>query len=374
MTPAWEVVNGDALDTLKKLRDGCVHMCVTSPPYYGLRDYGVEGQVGVEGSPEEYITRLVTIFREIKRVLRDDGTLWVNIGDSYASTGGAARGGHDGGFLAGRVDAGVRCRTRIAGMSGLKPKDMIGIPWMLAFALRADGWYLRNDIIWHKPNAMPSSVTDRLTNAHEHVLLLSKSGRYFYDHVAIQEDAVSGANGSKFTGKTAVNGGPQLGQGPRNYDSPKRNRRDVWTIASQPFKEAHFAVFPPALVEPCIMAGTSEHGVCATCGAPYKRIVEHTAMVVEPSARREEAHAAGAGGGRTVISGTMVSPATTTTRGFGATCLCGAVPVPAIVVDPFCGSGTTGVVSTTHGRCFIGIDLNGEYCAMARRRIEGVKG
>jgi len=235
---------GDCRETMRRWKEQGVQaqMCVTSPPYFGLRDYGHDGQIGLEQTPNEYITALVDVFRCVRDVLADDGTLWLNIGDSYA----AARGGtHQpaetlGGGKSGRMPDGSivnrdRCAgynpTRNAAAIGLKHKDLIGIPWMLAFALRADGWYLRQDIIWSKPNPMPESVRDRCTKAHEYIFLLSKSERYFFNGTAIKEPSIS-------------------------EDAPPRNRRSVWNVATRPYKGAHFATFPPDLIEPCILAGS----------------------------------------------------------------------------------------------------------------------
>ena len=231
-----------------------VQMCVTSPPYFGLRDYGVDGQLGLEPTPAEYITNMVEVFRSVRNVLSDDGTLWLNIGDSYAenrsyqvpSTKGSAK--HSNSQSVGGKGSVVP--------DGMKPKDLIGIPWMLAFALRADGWYLRQEIIWHKPNTMPESVTDRCTKSHESIFLLAKSEKYYFDSEAIREDAVKGAAGSSFNkGKTADH---QLGRSSdsERVEDGKRNRRSVWSVATRPYKGAHFAVFPPALIEPCILAGS----------------------------------------------------------------------------------------------------------------------
>ena len=232
--------------------------CVTSPPYFGLRDYGHEGQLGLEQTPEQYIAAMAEVFRCVRDVLADDGTLWLNIGDSYARTGGTDR----------KVSATAQVgstrntleqmsdRTSSAAAIGLKSKDLIGIPWMLAFALRADGWYLRQDIIWHKPNPMPESVRDRCTKAHEYIFLLSKSERYFFDWEAMREEAVKGSAGSTFnSGKTSEH---QLGRSSNKdrEEDGKRNRRSVWTVATRPYKGAHFATFPPALIEPCILAGS----------------------------------------------------------------------------------------------------------------------
>ena len=246
---------GDCRDTMRRWAEQGMkaQMCVTSPPYFGLRDYGHEGQIGLEQTPEQYIAAMVEVFRCVRDVLADDGTLWLNIGDSYANDGkwGGSSGGKHAKALHGNTSIG---RTKVT--TGLKPKDLIGIPWMLAFALRADGWYLRQDIIWHKPNPMPESVRDRCTKAHEYVFLLSKSERYFYDSEAMKEDAVRGHAGSDFRkGKTAIHQENRISQAER-ADDGKRNRRSVWTVATRPYKGAHFATFPPALIEPCILAGS----------------------------------------------------------------------------------------------------------------------
>lgn len=278
------ILCGDALEQLRTLEPDSVHTCVTSPPYYNLRDYGMAGQIGAEATPEEYIENLVKVFREVQRVLRPNGTLWINIGDSYATRSGAqpptnTRNIH--GHTAKQLPA------------GYKYKDLMGIPWMLAFALRTDGWHLRQDIIWAKPNCMPESVRDRCTKSHEYIFLLSKSDRYYFDAAAISEP-IAEINVTRylksFGGKGYRNEVPNL----------RRNKRDVWTIGTGGFKGAHFAVFPEKLVEPCILAGCPEGG---------------------------------------------------------------------LVLDPFAGSGTTGVVAKHLARNFIGIELNPEYCRMADERI-----
>ena len=223
---SFQIIQGDCLDGLRTLPDACVQCVVTSPPYYGLRDYGHDGQIGLEETPEAYITKMVEVMREVRRVLRNDGTLWLNIGDSYAGSGKGPAGN-----LGARHNERHLEHTVASGNvpHGCKPKDLIGIPWMLAFALRADGWFLRQDIIWHKPNPMPESVVDRCTKAHEYVFLLTKSARYHYDAEAVKEDAIGGDT---------------------------RNRRSVWSITTKPFTGAHFAVMPEDLVEPCIKAGS----------------------------------------------------------------------------------------------------------------------
>ena len=253
-------VTGDCRETMRVwAADGVrAQMCVTSPPYFGLRDYGHPGQIGLEQTPEEYIAAMVEVFRCVRDVLADDGTLWLNIGDSYASNPAS------GGAQSSRMTGGEHKRTpperKYQRPDGLKPKDLIGIPWMLAFALRADGWYLRQDIIWHKPNPMPESVRDRCTKAHEYIFLLSKSERYFFDSEAMQEPANRPEGPGNKTHRHAnqgiyVNGASQKNIakiGPRET----RNRRSVWTVATRPYKGAHFATFPPALIEPCILAGS----------------------------------------------------------------------------------------------------------------------
>ena len=265
---------------------------------WGLRDYGVEGQIGLEKTPEEYVAKMVEIFREVKRVLRDDGTLWLNLGDSYAGNCSQASNNGRAGF--------GNARERLVNRKGegLKPKDLVGIPWMVAFALRADGWYLRQDIIWHKPNPMPESVTDRCTKAHEYIFLLTKSQKYFYDSEAIKEKSnYPGQGGAAIGHVTHSQPGARRLSVTENLKirGEKRNKRSVWTIPTKPFKEAHFAVFPPALIEPCILAGC---------------------------------------------------------------------PVGGVVLDPFMGSGTTGMVAAMYQRNFIGFELNPEYCKMAEKRIE----
>ena len=312
---------GNVLDVLPTLAAGRFRCCVTSPPYWGLRDYGHPDQLGLEPTPEAYVARMVEVFREVRRTLTDDGTLWLNVGDSYAGARGGAQGA--GGQMADRSVAKSRCRevgiTRVA--DGCKPKDLVGIPWMLAFALRADGWFLRQDIIWHKPNPMPESVRDRCTKAHEYVFLLSKSERYFWDAEAMKEPAV-GANLHDVTGRTKQRGladtfkrkdskraqaipGQSVGthredRPDSTYDLYTRNRRSVWTVATRPYKGAHFATFPPALIEPCILAGA---------------------------------------------------------------------PFDGLVLDPFTGSGTTAAVALQHGRRFIGCELNPDYIKLAEARI-----
>jgi len=300
---------------MQTLPANSVQCCVTSPPYYGLRDYGNDGQIGLEDTPEAYIAKMVEVFREVKRVLRDDGTLWLNIGDSYW----AGKGSN--GSSKARATADERGYAQSSGTvtmdtrptdgkhDVIKPKDLIGIPWMLAFALRADGWYLRQDIIWHKPNPMPESVVDRCTKAHEYLFLLSKSQHYYFDHEAVKEPLAASSiprlkqNIESQVGTTRANGGAKTNgnfKAVGDVENGTRNRRSVWSITTKPFKGAHFAVMPEALVEPCVLAGSKA--------------------------------------GDTIL-------------------------------DPFTGSGTVGVVSLWHGRSFVGTELNPEYVEIAEARI-----
>ena len=253
------ILFGDCRETLKEF-DGKARMCVTSPPYYGLRDYGgEENQIGQEQTPEEFIDNLVKVFREVRNVLTDDGTLWVNIGDSYYNY----RPGRGQGLVKQTVsntkqDLPDVCPRRGNRLPGLKEKDLIGIPWMLAFALRADGWYLRQDIIWHKPNPMPESVRDRCTKSHEYIFLMSKSKKYFYDNEAIKEPAKDWGTRDRSKGKYHNEGtGLQPHSGlEKSYTT--KNKRSVWSVTNKPYKGSHFAVFPPDLIEPCIKAGSEE--------------------------------------------------------------------------------------------------------------------
>lgn len=357
MSTTWQIMGGDALAVLGTLPDARFHCCVTSPPYWGLRDYGVEGQLGLEKTPEEYVAKMVAVFREVRRVLRDDGTLWLNIGDTYCSDdkwGGGSSGKHAYGP--------ERHRRNRPGMCGCKPKDLVGIPWLLAFALRADGWWLRSEIIWHKRAPMPESVTDRPTKAHEQVFLLTKSQRYFYDVDATRTPQES--LGQRHEGASGYRDGHPSKGGikQRSLHPLGANLRSVWPLSPESFKGAHFATMPTELARRCLLAGTSERGCCAACGAPIGRQVKRTAMVIDRSERTHEK-------GRTRSSGTMLSPPTSETIGWQATCECGANAVPCRVLDPFSGAGTTGVVARRLSLHYTGIELNADYAAMSRQRI-----
>ena len=251
------ILFGDARETLSAFIDKA-RMCVTSPPYYGLRNYGdEEKQIGQEETPEEYISNLVEVFREVRDVLTDDGTLWVNIGDSYYNyRPGKGQALNKQTVASNDQDLPQKCARRGNKLDGLKEKDLIGIPWMLAFALRADGWYLRQDIIWHKPNPMPESVRDRCTKAHEYMFLLSKNKKYYYDNEAIKEPAKDWGTRDRTKGKYHNQGSGLQPHSGLTKSYPKKNKRSVWSISPRPYKGAHFAVFPPELIEPCILAGS----------------------------------------------------------------------------------------------------------------------
>lgn len=489
----WSVACGDALATLRGVPDGSIHTVVTSPPYWGLRDYGtatwrggdpdcdhsrmVGGRgtnvpqtkspkvlypisahrggepavcacgarrtdrgIGLEATPEAYVERLVEIFREVRRVLRDDGTLWLNLGDCYVSgqggrqsAAGELRKGprqdrpnprtRDDVDVSGWSERAVAPRTYPGRETGLKPKDLVGLAWRVAFALQADGWWLRSDIVWAKPNPMPESVSDRPTKAHEYLFLLTKSPRYFYDADAVREPFASGVSDLKkmVEGRERIGGltkkqsdpflrasaltnmgrkrsvgnaaaaaaalesrrktrltphaggrrqAPEPGE-PNAFHPLGRNKRTVWTIATEPFPGAHFATFPKALVEPCVKAGTSEQGCCPECGAPWRRVTRHGYVKSPIHGQRSVVGRRYATGQNNYDgSGAPRLNRVTETLGWAPLCDHSREPVPCLVMDPFCGSGTTGVVSRRLGRRFIGIDLKPEYAAIARQRIE----
>lgn len=257
-----KIIQGDCIEGMRTLPDQSVNCCVTSPPYFGLRDYGHEGQIGLEETPEQFVAKMVEVFREVKRVLKDDGTLWLNLGDSYASN----SKGSGGPSKKQDSNAGSRYESRKFN-HGVKEKDLIGIPWMVAFALRADGWYLRQDIIWHKPNPMPESVTDRCTKSHEYIFLLSKSQKYYYDNEAIKQESIEPIRArEKNNGESAVYTKMRGHDGNCGNDG-MANKRSVWTVTTKPYSEAHFATYPPDLIVDCIKAGCPEKTyTCSCCG------------------------------------------------------------------------------------------------------------
>ncbi len=372
------ILNGDVINCLRSLPDCSVQCVVTSPPYWGLRDYGVEGQIGLEPTPEEHVERMVDVFREVKRVLRDDGTVWLNYGDCYTTCffshnsvrsvpqpmGDWCKEGQ-------RLERDKRSRRGSAdGVGDLKPKDLVGMPWRIAFALQADGWYLRSDIIWSKPNPMPESVTDRPTKSHEYVFLLTKRPRYFYDADAIREEhkpeSIARVNRTHhLPGHKWENGpgGQTLANDLSAALSPLgRNRRTVWEIPTQPTPEAHFATFPEALVEPCIKAGTSERGCCPECGAPWRRVVERK----NPTRTKISGIGVDCNEGTKGRAGDMEI----VTTGWAPSCTCGCEEtVPCTVLDPFGGSGTVAKVARDLGRSSVSCELNPEYVKIAKKRL-----
>lgn len=337
-------------------------------------------QIGLESSPAEYVDRLVAVFREVWRVLRDDGSLWLNIGDSYANDGkwgGTTGGEHVSALHGDPVGRGKR-------ETGLKPKDLIGIPWRLAFALQADGWYLRSEIIWAKRAPMPESVQDRPTSATEKVFLLTKRARYFYDAVAVQEEATDPEY--RTSGKVRphldahfvddpVKGRTKAGLSNQVGGRASRNLRNFWLLSPDPYADAHFATFPRELPKRAILAGTSAAGCCPTCGAPWKRVVArtgsyHTGNNGEKTQQRQEMGLMSNSGGLGQAGWRENEPPTAITLGWSPSCACDAGdPIPCTVLDPFLGSGTTVAVATSLGRDGVGIELNPAYVALAHKRI-----
>lgn len=361
--PAFEIRLGDCLASLRAMPAASAHCVITSPPYFGLRDYRAKGQIGLEARPEEYVQRIVAVFTEVRRVLRHDGTLWLNVGDVYAQGGRGTSGGPSSTLNGARwchdeANRAMKARGESYRRPppGFKPKDLMGLAWQVAHGLRADGWYLRQDIIWEKPNATPESVRDRPTRSHEYLFLLSKSEHYFYDAEAIKEPVTSGDR--------------------KRRGTETRNRRSVWSINSASFgaELGHFATFPEDLVRPCIEAGTSRRGVCSACGAPIARRVKRIRTLDGvpaklPAARntdKAEPRAAKQGVGHHRI-GTI-----TRTTGWKPTCSCKAPAVPAVVLDPFSGTATTGVVALKLGRSYLGLELNPQYVELSERRLGGV--
>lgn len=333
---------GDVFDILPKLKTESIHCCITSPPYYGLRDYGMDGQIGQEETPEWYMDKLWAVFEEVKRILRPDGTLWLNLGDTY------------------------------------QDKELLGIPWQMAFRLQRCGWFLRQEIIWSKGNPMPESVSDRCTRSHEHIFLFSKSKEYYFDSVAIQEPASTSSGWAKQRAKgvdtwkyneteeRVASTGQSTASSTFGVEGT-RIKRSVWEVNIKPFKGLHFAPFPPKLITPCVLAGTSKKGCCDKCGTPFNRLVDKTRKATRP-------------GKATKVTGTTSQQrgnrdpqrhvTERKTLGWVQGCAClDNTAVPCTVLDPFFGAGTTGVVCQKYGREYVGVELNPEYVRIAKERI-----
>jgi len=442
-----EIIQGDCLKSLRNLAPKSVNTCVTSPPYFGLRDYGTaeweggdegcnhsyqvktpynkdfnerwgnspgqkkqesqrhevtykgvckkcgairkDSQIGLEETPEEFVENLVKVFKEVKRVLRDDGTVWLNLGDSYIS--GKSRystkeqsilGGGNNEQKLGRLQRGGK--KDFYGHPFYKDKDLAGIPWRVAFALQQDGWYLRQDIIWHKPNPMPESVRDRCTKSHEYIFLLSKSKKYYYDNEAIKEDAVTGKDlgilrskqnmSDKYVSAHAqsIQDRKESGIDSRKAGTGKRNKRSVWTVTTKPFKGAHFAVFPMDLIEPCVLAGCPEK-VCVECSEPYKRITSRNSNPLEVDDSTLDRYGNGKAGVHRKVGGQYqkwLNENPLVTVGWEKQCDCKTNETKGgIVIDPFGGSGTTGLVAQNNNRNAILLELNPEYIEIAESRL-----
>jgi DNA modification methylase len=390
------IETGDCRDIMRRWIAGGVkaQTCVTSPPYWGLRDFGVSGQIGLESTPEEYIANMVEVFALVREVLAEDGTLWLNLGDSYA-TGAGGEGECPGGGKQGESWRlrGVMTPPNRLKLPGLKPKDLVGIPWRVAFALQADGWYLRSDIIWSKPNPMPESVTDRPTKAHEYLFLLAKRERYYYDAAAIREPGAVyrlNPNGQSRTNRKAASSAMWRSAGTacesveRGHDQSgaiyqdyARNRRTVWEIATQPYSDAHFATFPEALVEPCVLAGTSARGHCPACGKGWERQQERAFIPQSDVSRERGQRGAFDQKPMDASNGWQGFPRGTTrsnTIDWQPACACNLDPVPAVVLDPFMGSGTVARVATRLGRHHLGCELNPAYRELADTRTKVTMG
>lgn len=340
------------------------------------------GSLGIEPTIDLYVDHLVSVFRELRRVLRNDGTLWLNLDDSYAGSWGAQSrrdtASNDPSWHGSQIKNHPKRASHTGALrtAGVKPKDLYGVPWLVAFALRADGWYLRSEITWAKRAPMPESVTDRPTSATESVFLLSKAEHYFYDAEAVKEAAASdhpSGNGFKRPARLtyADAAGPRGSEDQWDQVGGKRNMRNFWLLGPAPFREAHFATMPPKVVEPCILAGTSERGVCPTCGSPWSRQVKHSRT--RDGQPLDGSWSVNEGGVRIGATGVGHWRDQTTTQliGWSPTCSCNAGdPIPAMVLDPFGGAGTVGLVADRLGRDSILVELNPAYAEMARRRID----
>ncbi len=380
------LINSNALNI--PLVDNSVHCVVTSPPYYGLRDYSIPGQLGLEPTLQEYIDNTIKWCAEVWRVLRDDGTFWLNLGDSYS---GSQKGAGGTGKRSSKQNTNkganfVMGKPALEIDSGLKPKDLMLVPHRVAIALQDAGWWVRSDIVWHKPNPMPESVTDRPTKSHEYIFLLTKNKKYYYDADAIREDNKwehvgekrypDGSSKNKGTVDHPVNGKGNTTGSFRQFNPAGRNKRTVWTITTKSYSGAHFATFPPEIPEICIKAGSSEKGVCPVCGNQWERVVEKPKPpkdVFTKTRKPKDGYVGGfnndgewVGGGQKLQNWLNANPSQTT--GWRPTCSHDEEPIPATVLDPFGGSGTTAMVANQLGRHGISLDLSWEYLQLAKKR------
>tara|TARA_A100001515_G_scaffold98217_1_gene79128 strand:- start:8277 stop:9458 length:1182 start_codon:yes stop_codon:yes gene_type:complete len=379
-----DIYAGDCLDSLKQLEDQSINTCITSPPYFALRDYGVEGQLGLEETPKEFVDNLVNVFKEVKRVLRDDGTVWLNIGDSYGAQNGK---GFNTNANVGSTNRSTEMQKKYGDISshstikertGLPPKSLLGMPWRVAFAMQDDGWILRQDIIWQKPNPMPESVKDRCTKAHEYIFLFSKSPKYYFDNEAIKEESVTvNSKGERGKPNSAKNVGKSV-EGIDGFDVrggfknmgayEKRNKRSVWTVNTKPFKEAHFATFPPDLIKPCVLAGCPEK-ICVECGKPYERVMQKPKQLEVERNKRSGLDDRKVGG--VLDKYNRENPPID--LGPQKKCDCKTDETkPGTVLDPFAGSGTTAKVSDSHERDTVLCELSDDYIKIAVRRLTNV--
>lgn len=379
---ATRILIGDVTSRLKDIPDKSIHMVCTSPPYFGLRSYLPDGhpdkykEIGLEKTPQEYVENLLAVFREVKRVLREDGVVFLNLGDSYCSPNGRSGGGEYGRGPNSRLSHMHDAQEKgiVRKWPSLKPKDLIGIPWRVAFALQDDGWWLRSDIIWSKGNPMPESVTDRCTNSHEYVFMLTKAARYFFDQEAVKESCSDATlnDGRTQRGTRGQQGVYSAVNGNCGYRPSGRNRRSVWSINTQPFPGSHFAVMPPNLAETCILAGTSEAGCCSQCGKPLERIIEKDNPPNDGAT--DSAYQKGMAANRLAMKRQAARERgeeyvnRTKTLGFRPACTCNAPTIPCTVLDPFGGSGTTGEVAQRLGRDAILIELNPDYLPLIDQR------
>tara|TARA_B100000287_G_scaffold228446_1_gene215363 strand:- start:48 stop:1211 length:1164 start_codon:yes stop_codon:yes gene_type:complete len=372
------LIQGNCLDKLKELKSKSINCCITSPPYYALRDYNMDEQIGLEDTYQEYIENLVKVFKEVKRLLKDDGTLWLNMGDTYVGTGQKTKDSYlDKKYKNGRSSKKKPLNNRV---EGLKRKDLMGMPWRIAFALQNDGWYLRQDIIWYKTNPMPESVTDRCTKSHEYIFLLSKSVNYYFDNEAIKEKSTFKnskgeyrANSMKNIKKHEEHDGFDIRNGlSKMKEQPYKNKRSVWKVNTVPFKDAHFATFPPKLIEPMILAGCPEK-ICVDCNTPYVRQVESKRFKRNELPKDDPRYRPNTYEGSYKDINGKADAGYTETKDLGLQkqCDCETNETKAgTVLDPFGGAGTTALVADRLNRNAVSIELNEDYIEITKKRLE----